>query len=169
MSINKPGILYIVCGTPGSGKSTFLREMTDEYDVIISRDEIRFSILRPGEEYFSHEKEVYRRFLNDIAKYLKLGYDVYADATHLTQKSRSALFYQLKQRNCLPSEVNAIYFKVPLKVCIERNEQRKGTKTYVPADQVEQMFVNYVPPSHYEGFTHIWEVNEESDVTEIQE
>ena len=95
---NQSGILYISCGIPGSGKSTFLKSHIAPTERIVSRDEIRFSLLKEGEEYFSHEDEVWDIFIHTIADSINNGINTYADATHLTQKSRSALFYQLKQR-----------------------------------------------------------------------
>ena len=175
---SKNGILYLSCGVPGSGKSTFLNDIKDPDEVIISRDIIRFSILKPGEDYFSHEKEVYVKFLNAIVMNIRNGKNVYADATHLNQKSRYIILKQLYNRGCFPKEINAIYFNVPLEVCKERNELRKGTKTYVPVEQVEKMYSEYIHPSYFEyfnftwssihSFDHIWEVNAEGDVVEIE-
>ena len=82
--VKNQGILYISCGVPGSGKSTFLNKIKGKDEVIVSRDEIRFSLLKPGENYFAHEEEVFRLFCNKIADYIKQGKDVYADATHFT-------------------------------------------------------------------------------------
>ena len=68
MTNKKQGILYISCGVPGSGKSTFLNKTKGEEEVVISRDEIRFSLLKEGEAYFAHEEEVFRIFCNTIAE-----------------------------------------------------------------------------------------------------
>lgn len=164
MQLTRNGILYVLCGTPGSGKSTFIKEVANPNEVIVSRDEIRFSLLKPGEDYFSHEREVYTKFLSRIALNIKQGNNVYADATHLNEKSRYLLLSQLKNRGCRPREINAIYFNVPLQTCLERNGYRLGTAAYVPPSQVEKMYCSFVPPSKYEGFSNIWEVNSEGDV-----
>lgn len=167
--IEKGGILYISCGTPGSGKSTFLNEMKSDNEIVISRDNIRFSLLKPGEDYFAHEKETYTKFLNEIVQNIRNKVNVYADATHLNEKSRFILLSQLKRRGCYPSEINAIYFNVPLNTCLERNEYRKGTPAYVPPDKLREMFSAFTPPHAYEGFNNIWEVDSEGDVTLIYE
>lgn len=167
--MNTKGILYICCGVPGSGKTTFLNEMAEENEKVVSRDNIRFALLNEGENYFKHENKVFNLFTETITKYINAGINVYADATHLTQQSRYKLTYKLKNKGCHPSEVNAIYFKVPLVTCLERNEKRRGTKAYVPVDRVEEMFCNYVPPLEFEGFANIWEVDEDGDVTIIKE
>lgn len=163
------GVLYISCGIPGSGKSTFLKEIKGEDEVIISRDEIRFSMLKPGEDYFAHEHEVYMKFLQEITKNIREGHNVYADATHLNEKSRYALLSQLHHRGCNQSETNAIYFDVPLSTCLERNECRLGAAAYVPPEQVKRMAQQFVPPQKYEGFKNIWSVNVDGDVEIIYE
>lgn len=164
MELKSKGILYISCGVPGSGKSTFLNEFKGTEEVIVSRDKIRFTLLKPGEDYFSHEKETYTIFMNDITKNIREGRNVYADATHLNEKSRYLLLHQLHNKGCRPAEINAIYFDVPLEICLERNEARLGTPAYVPRGQLRRMYQQFVPPQKYEGFKNIWSVNSEGDV-----
>ena len=44
--------VYLTVGIPASGKSTFIRNRINQYGgVCISRDEVRFSMLKDGEEY----------------------------------------------------------------------------------------------------------------------
>ena len=42
--------IIMMCGLPGSGKSTYAKEHRGEHDLYISRDLIRFSMLEEGEE-----------------------------------------------------------------------------------------------------------------------
>ena len=167
--IKNKGILYICCGVPGSGKSTFLNEMADPSEKIISRDNIRFSLLKPGEDYFSHEKEVYSTFVKSITDSINNGFNTYADATHLNEYSRYKLFHALKNRGCHPLKKVAIYFEVPLNICKERNNNRFGTKTYVPEEDLIKMYGSFVHPHKYEGFDEIYRVNEDGDVDEVEE
>ena len=50
--------LWLMCGAPGSGKSWFAKNIlkTDDTWQYISRDEIRFSLIKEGEDYFGKEK-----------------------------------------------------------------------------------------------------------------
>lgn len=164
---DKGGILYVVCGPPGSGKTTFLEEMQNSNEIVIHRDEIRLELLKPGEDFFSHETEVYCRFLNEVNYSIRYGYNTYADATHLNESSRCVLLYQLLHKGCNPKEIDAIYFNVPLKVCLERNEKRKGTRAYTPPKDIEQMYYSYTFPTYAEGFKRIWEIDKDWNITKI--
>lgn len=51
--------LYILCGPSGCGKSTWRNEFIKDYNNrihYVSRDEIRFSLVKEGEDYFSKGK-----------------------------------------------------------------------------------------------------------------
>lgn len=158
------GILYVSCGVPGSGKSTFLNRIKGDNEIVISRDEIRFSLLKEGEQYFAHEDEVFRLFCNRIADYIKHGINVYADATHLTVASRRKLVDAIKRR-CAPSKICVLFFTVPLKICLERNEMRRGTKAYVNEDNVIQMSSRFNLNS--QGFDAVFHINENGEITRI--
>lgn len=156
------GILYISCGVPGSGKSTFLKTHKNPNEEIISRDDIRFSLLKEGEDYFSHEKEVFDIFVSKITQLINAGTNVYADATHLNSASRSKLTDALLDAGCQPADVQAILFDVPIDICLKRNENRKGTKTYVPRGVIRRMFNSLSYPIE---FSHVWIVNEKGEVS----
>lgn len=161
------GILYISCGVPGSGKSTWLKENIAPDEKIISRDEIRFSLLKEGEEYFSHETEVFNIFVKTIAENINSGVNVYADATHLNKASRSKLINALKKTGCKPERVEAISFEVPISVCLERNEKRHGTKAYVQRGQIRRMWASMTTPSE-SIFSKVWIVDEDGTVLKLE-
>ena len=49
--------LYLMSGIPASGKSTYAHKLAEKTGAVyISRDEIRFSLLKDEEDYFTHEK-----------------------------------------------------------------------------------------------------------------
>ena len=65
----KPQTVFLLCGCPGSGKSTWINERYIwDYDALISRDAIRFAKLKPGQDYFAVEDEVKKEFFEEIAK-----------------------------------------------------------------------------------------------------
>ena len=152
--------LYLICGAPGSGKSTFLKNhINKKSEVIISRDEVRFSLLNPDEDYFSHEDETLNIFWSRINEALKQGFTVFADQTSLTPKARKYLMDHVSGYD----EVNAIWMDETLETCLERNEKRTSPRTKVPRGIVRRMYYSFVKPSYYEGFTHIYKYNSKSN------
>ena len=137
--------LYLMIGCPGSGKTTYAKRYLTNA-VYISRDEVRFSLVKENEEYFSKENEVFQNFIDKINEKLQNGFDVVADATHLNRKSRLKLLASL-DLNKEKTEVIAIFMQTPLDICIKRNENRKGTRSYVPIAAIKRMYYSIVPPN----------------------
>jgi predicted kinase len=53
-------------------------------------------------------------------------------------------------------ELEALYFDVPVEVCIERNRQRQPK---VPEEAIREMARVMIPPAKEEGFTTVIRVN----------
>ena len=89
----KPKTLWIICGIPSSGKITFIQKYSKNCSKckIISRDKIRFSFLKKGDEYFDKEDLIFNRFGEKIKKALTIYDNVIADATHLNEQLRIEL------------------------------------------------------------------------------
>ena len=148
--------LYLMCGVPGSGKSTFLKnKIKNNNSVIISRDAIRFSIVKPEEDYFSHEDEVLEIFWNQINKALVANKTVYVDQTSLTPRARKWLLQHITGYE----HANLIWIDEDLETCLKRNEERKGTRAYVPREIICRMFSQFIEPSLGEGFYRIYRYN----------
>lgn len=147
--------LYLLMGAPGSGKSTYLKNRFSQQPVIVSRDAIRFNMVREDEEYFSKEKEVFREYIEQIRIALKFNKEVFADATHLNENSRAKVLFALG-KDLKDVEVNVIWVRVPLEVAITQNELRLGTRAYVPKSVIRRMYSQATMPSKEEGFEHIY-------------
>jgi len=148
--------LYIMIGIPGSGKSTYAKyAIMNDNTIHISRDGIRFALLSDTDNYFAKEKQVYKEFIKQINENLKEGYNVIADATHLNRKSRNALFHNLHIDRTKVTVIG-VYMNTPLETCLERNETRKGGRTFVPPHEVHNMYLRMEPPTYNEPFDYIY-------------
>lgn len=151
--------LYLMCGLPGAGKSTFVRDhMNPITDIYVSRDEIRFKLVKENEEYFSKEKEVFRNFVYDIEAGLIQNYDVFADATHINFASRKKLLNAINKDIKAYTSIEAIWVKVPKETALKQNENRKGTRSYVPPEAISRMCSQFQRPEFEEGFSTIYVV-----------
>ena len=150
--------LYIVMGTPGSGKSTWIQNHLDEHIVWVSRDDVRFSMVAEDEEYFSKEKEVFKEFVKRINENLNNGLDVFADATHLNKASRNKILRAINTK--VKPEIDVIWIKTSLDNCFSRNDNRLGTRSYVPKDVIRRMFYQIEKPEFEEGFETIYVVED---------
>lgn len=146
--------LIVMCGAPASGKTYLAKRFakTHKNCKIVSRDEIRFSMIKDSDDYFKYEPEVLKRFYGDINAALMVHEYVIADATHLTKKSRNALFRHLNLKNV---RVVGFWIESNLNTCLERNEKRKGRKK-VPEDVIKDAFRRKVSPQENEPFDDVY-------------
>lgn len=154
--------LFLACGIPGAGKSTWLTAQNDFE--IVSRDTIRFTLLRDDDDYFSKEDEVIFRFfhfIRDAINELRKPANVCADATHLTPKARSKTLRAIGKEGV--SKIIALSFETPLNVALERNAQRTG-RSRVPDTVIKNMHYSWVVPKLNEGFDEIWHIDAEGNV-----
>ena len=151
-------ILYIMCGPSGSGKSTWAQnDPRVKHCGYVSRDNIRLSIIKDDEDYFSHEKEVFKKFVATIAGQLMAGYDCVADATHINMFSRCKLMQALDMYT-RDYDIVFVVFNTDVETCVQRNEAREGRR-YVPENVIRNMCRDFRMPT----------MDEDSRVKEIIE
>ena len=159
--------VWLLAGIPGSGKSTWARrQIAKKGGVHCSRDEIRFSLLKDGEDYFAHEDDVVRLWTEKVRQAILNPdvEDVYIDATHLTEKSRAKVI------NSLPTSdytITTVFFDIPLDICLERNALRTG-RAYVPRSVIRRMYVSFEKDTQY-GLDKVYIREEnENDISNIR-
>ena len=142
----------------GSGKSTWIKEHLHAfpgYTKVVSRDDIRFTLVKECEEYFSKEKEVFNTYIEEIKDGLRYCDTTVADATHLNEASRNKLLRALGSA-LQDVEVDAVVIKAKLETALNQNENRKDTRSYVPRSQIRRMYSQQTLPSFEEGFEKIY-------------
>ena len=140
------GIVVLAIGLPGSGKSTWFKRhnvtpLSSDMVRSLLFDDIREQ--RFQDLVFSNLRSMLKARL--IAKRPMN----YVDATNLTPQERQHWIKLAKDYNY---EVQAVFFDVPLDVCVERHNRRDRV---VPEDVMRRMAAKLKPPSFQEGFAKI--------------
>jgi predicted kinase len=156
--------LWVMCGIPGSGKSTLIKKFQDwtpnEKIAVVSRDAIRYSILNENDDYFAKEDEVFNTFINTIKSFISSDTKyIMVDATHISKGSRKKLL------NALGSSLKDVYLgamvlDTSLETCLARNAEREG-RACVPEKVIINMSKSFTIPTLEEGFDviHIYSEN----------
>jgi predicted kinase len=140
------GIVVLAIGLPGSGKSSWFKR----HNVVpLSSDMVRSLLFDDVREQrfqdlvFSNLRSMLKARL--IAKRPMN----YVDATNLTPQERQHWIKLAKDYNY---EVHAVFFDVPLEVCVDRHQRRDRV---VPEDVMRRMAAKLKPPAFQEGFAKI--------------
>jgi predicted kinase len=140
------GAVILAIGLPGSGKSSWFKRNNI---TPLSSDMLRQVLFDDAQEQrfqdlvFSNLRSmlkarlIARRPLN------------YVDATNLTPHERASWVKLAKDYGY---EVQAVYFDVPLEVCLERNRRRQR---FVDEDVMRRMASKLKPPTFEEGFSKV--------------
>src|SRR3954452_16495995 len=110
--------IVVLVGLPGSGKSTYLERIGATG---LSSDAVR-RLLADDESDQTIHTRVFQTIRYLLEQRLEIGRPVsYIDATSLTPEERAPYLEIGRARGC---EVEAVFFDVPLEICLERNARR---------------------------------------------
>jgi predicted kinase len=139
-------LVVVLIGLPGSGKSTYLERLGVGG---LSSDAIR-KLLADDETDQSIHPQVFETLRYLLRQRMMLRREVtYIDATNLTPAERQPYIAIGRAYGC---EIEAVFFDVPLPVCLERNRNRPRA---VPEEALRLMSAKLRSPSVDEGFTRI--------------
>lgn len=136
--------IVVLVGLPGSGKTTYLRSLGVN---AISSDDVRRLLADDPADQTIH-RQVFATIRYLIQGRIAAKREItYVDATNLTRRERRQ-YIRLGQLHAC--QVEALFFDVPLELCLERNRHRSRQ---VPEDALREMASKLVLPSTGEGFT----------------
>jgi len=140
------GVVVLAIGLPGSGKSSWFKRNSI---TPLSSDLLRALLFDdPTEQRFQD------LIFSNLRSMLKARLIArrpmnYVDATNLSAHERQGW---IKLGKDYGYEVQAVFFDVPLEVCLQRNERRDRK---VPEDAMRRMASKLKPPTFEEGFSKI--------------
>ena len=138
--------IVITVGLPGAGKSTYLAKIGVN---AISSDEMRRLLADDPADQSIHRR-VFAAIRYMVRERLALGRrETFVDATNLTRWERRQ-YIQLG--DLYSAGVEAMFFDVPVEVCIERNARRTRS---VPQQVVREMAARLQPPTLDEGLAGV--------------
>ncbi len=140
------GAVVLAIGLPGSGKSSWFkrRGVTP-----LSSDLLRTLLFDDPKEQ-RHQDLVFGTLRSLLRARLvaRMPWN-YVDATNLSPRERHGW---IKMAREFGYEAHAVFFDVPLEVCMERNQRRARI---VPEDVMQRMAAKLRAPSFEEGFSKI--------------
>ena len=135
----------VLCGIPGSGKSTLSNQLAKTYNArLYSYDEI----LRASKIQDSHR--VHSQILALIAEDLRNGINVVLDDLNIRIDVRTEVLATTKDIDC--NKV-LVVMNTPLNECLLRNANRKKR---LPDWAINLIYRKYQQPSLAEGWDDIW-------------
>lgn len=131
--------IVLMCGVPGSGKSTWRADNLDATHVVVSKDRMPSSARKQA------------RQVREIRAAIAEGRPVVVDNTNITRAERAPLLALAAE---LGVPCRAVVVTVPLEVARERNARRVG-RAQVPDGIVRQMASRWEVPTLEEGFVDV--------------
>lgn len=140
------GVVVLAIGLPGSGKSSWFKR----HNVVPLSSDMMRTLLFDDIREQRYQDLVFSNLRSLLkARLISKRPMNYVDATNLTPHERQ---HWIKLAKDYGYEVHAVFFDVPLEVCIERHHRRDRV---VPDDVMRRMATKLKPPSFEEGFAKI--------------
>jgi len=145
--------LYLLCGIPGSGKSTWAKQKLDEglFSEIYSSDEYRERYLNDINDQ-EHNELIFKLLQADIINALAKDKDVCYDATNLSRRNRIRFLSKLSST----VEKIVVVFNTSLEDAINNNNNRDRN---VPTSVIRRFAFQAEYPKIEEGYDKIITVN----------
>jgi predicted kinase len=140
--------ITMLCGLPGSGKSTWANQNKRENTIVLSSDKIREELFG-AEEIQGNPKQVFNLLYKRAEEALEQEKNVIIDSTNLSRANRKKF---IKRFYSLADYLSIIIFLESAEECIERQKKRDRK---VPASVIRRMAQQMEMPTFDEGWDEI--------------
>lgn len=142
-------VLIVMCGLPGSGKSTYAKYITESgHFECVSTDQIRKELY--GSESIQGEgEEVFTTAFSRLQTFGSAKKNCIFDATNITSRGRKRVIQKCRPYYDL---IICKYMSTTLDVCLHRNLQRDRV---VRQEVILRMSHYFTTPSREEGFDYV--------------
>lgn len=125
--------LYVLCGSPASGKTTLSAQLAEQYNAIVhSYDDLPMANTRQ-----SLDGSVKKVWIENMKSDLMSGHSVVCDGMNLTSKDRIEMLNSFSSADC---EKVLLVLRPELEVCLQRNAQRDAKLPNFVVEQAYQMY-----------------------------
>ena len=147
--MNRP-TLTLLCGIPGSGKTTYAKEIIKKHTntIHLSSDSIRAE-LYGDESIQGNPSEVFSLMQKRAVDALYDGLNVIYDCTSITRKDRAGIIAACPKFVCIQCDI----IWAPVETCIERDAARERT---VGKEVIDKMLKRFQAPYYDEGINQIY-------------
>lgn len=143
-------IFVMMCGLPGSGKTTYAHELAEINGAVVYSSDVIRAELFGDENNQSNNDEVFKVLHDRIKQSLRNGVSAIYDATNISSKRRRAFLMELKNISCWK---HCYIAATKFKDCLEANDSRGRT---VPYEVIKRMYMNWNTPYYFEGWDLIY-------------
>lgn len=144
-------MIHLLIGIPGSGKSTFSKELKQEYNCdVVSTDELR------NQHPDFDEPKIWELAYSLCREAIKNNKDIIFDATNVTPRVRKRFVDEVSKYGD-SFEMTGYYFDTPWQECYERVKIRNTIpgERFLPLEVIESYGSKIIKPTLVEGFKKI--------------
>lgn len=144
-------MLYILCGLPFAGKTTFAKKLEEKLGFVrISPDDIRFELDIKHQPSDQEWEKIFEESYKRIDNALQTNKSVISDSLNFKKEERDILRTIAKNNN---TQTKVVYINTPLDTVKQRWQENKKTmkRNDVPSDDFMLVVTNFDIPDKEEN------------------
>lgn len=156
--------LFMLCGVPGVGKSTWTKQFPRHNVTVLSTDDILDDLAKKYQLTYNQlfgdvSYSFAEKMMHNIAEQVFKRRDPFVvwDQTNLTPKSR------MKKLLMVPGDYikTAVVFNIPFDHQVRLQRRAENTGKDIPVEVMDRMLASFERPTLSEGFNEVLEVTME--------